>query len=237
MRVTPSQRLIYVQMLRDYLNKYRDKYSSGALNYIINNFLAHEDLSGEADIMMQIYDCFGLLDKSENYYLGFAEIVGKKYGLNCRFLEVGGGYFPAFSYHMDKLQQEANSSGTITVYDPKLVVTGLGNVRLRHSLFTAETSISEFDVLVGIMPCDATKVMIKKATKEHKEFYIAMCGCIPDDEVYKYNDYMMMNVSPIKFWIDDVYDLAREQAKDGFEVTYEDNPYGIPYPIISSRKR
>lgn len=224
-------------MLREYLNQYRDKYSPGAIEYILHNFLAHEDLNGEADIMMQIYDCLGLLDKSENYYLGFAEMVGKKYGLDCHFLEVGGGYFPAFSYHMDQLQTEANSSGTITVYDPKLIVTGLGNVRLRHSMFTLETPISEFDVLVGIMPCDATKIMIKKATKEHKEFYIAMCGCIPDNELFKYDTLMMTETSPIPFWIDDVYDLACKQAEDGFEVTREDNPYGIPYPIISSRKR
>ncbi len=236
MRVIPSQRLIYTQMLRDYLNKYREKYSPGAIEYIINNFLNHEDLKGEADILMQIYDLLGLLDKSENYYLGFAETVAKKYGLDCRFLEVGGGYFPAFSYHLDQLQQEANSSGTITVYDPKLVVTGLGNVHLRHSMFTSETSIDEFDVLVGIMPCDATKIMIKKATEAHKEFYIAMCGCIPDNELSKYS-YMMMYTSPIPFWIDDVYGLAKEQTKDGFEVTYEDNPYGAPYPVISSRKR
>ncbi len=92
-------------------------------------------------------------------------------------LEIGGGCFPAFSKYFDEFQREHNMGGTITTYDSRLITNKLGNIKLHKENLYEDMSVQSYDLIVGIMPCDAKELIVKKATLEHKEFFIAMCGC------------------------------------------------------------
>ena len=226
------------QRLVDYLNTYQDSYSSNAIEFLLDTFLFPTPIESTPDILKQVYDALDLLNPEENCYLQFAQLIGKLYGWDTHVLEIGGGFYPSFSRHLDRLQKEHNSSGTITTYDPRLVVSSLGNVKLHKEDFQEEMTIESYDLIVGIMPCEATSMIIRKATKEHKEFFLALCGCI---------HYEGINVPrgrfgplPITYdtYVDKVYELAKEQEKDGFEVTKEDAwQYAFKYPVIRSQRR
>lgn len=236
MRVNKMAKYRYLRLLQNYLNEYQEKYPKDAIEFIKNNFLNNYDTKCDPDILIQLYANFGIIPPEENYYLNFAKMIGDKYGWNCQILEIGGGFFPAFSYHISQLQKVKQQGGSITVYDPLLVTTSLENIALHKEKFTEETDISSFDVLVGIMPCEATRLIIKKAIKDHKQFFIAMCGCTHyhDDEIpHNFWGPIFPNYQD---WVNTVLKLALEQEHDNFNVTIEQKSKIYSYPIISSKK-
>ena len=167
----------------------------------------------------------------ENIYLGFSKMIGERYGWDTKILEVGGGYYPIFSKYIDDAQTK-NGLGKITVFDPVLVTNKLGTVNLQKKEFSHDIDVSDFDLLVGICPCEATTEIIKSAVVNKKEFFIAMCGCTHFpmyDMPWFYNPSYLYPM-----WVEEVVALAKEQEDDGFEVIQEtvDN---FPYPIISSK--
>lgn len=136
--MTQREQLTYMKKFLDYLEIYGDNYPDEAI---------------------------GLLEPEKNCYLGFAKMIGETYGWNSHILEVGGGFYSAFSKYMDQFQQSHNGSGTITTFDPRLIVNKLGNVKLHREEFREEMTTESYDLIVGIMPCEATSMIIRKATK------------------------------------------------------------------------
>lgn len=223
-------RIRYMNMFHKYLLKYGSEYSELSREFISKNFLKITEPGYTPDILLQLYAKFGMLSDEENIYLRFADMIGETYGWNYNILEVGGGYYPIFSkYIADKQQKHA---GTITTVDPHLVVSKLGNVKLQKREFSYHEDISNFDLIMGICPCDATLDIIKSAKLNHREFFIAMCGCTHftfENFPYIYDPNTLFNM-----WKKFVIDLAIEQEEDGFEVTTEEVSF-FPYPIIKSK--
>lgn len=235
--MSQREQLTYMKKFVEYLEIYGDSYSDEAIAMLFNTFLAPIPIESTPDLLKQIYDAIGLLEPVENCYLQFAKLVGEIYGWDTHILEIGGGFYPAFSKYIDHFQQASNSNGTITTFDPRLVVNELGKVKLHKEIFSEEMTIESYDLIVGIMPCEATSMIIRKATQEHKEFFLAMCGCIH----YAGLDVPrgMFGPIPITYdeYVEKIYDLAKKQEQDGFEVTKESaKQYSFKYPIISSRR-
>lgn len=231
-------KLVYLKMLSHYLKIYQKEYPALAVDFINDHFMERMPISDTTDILKQIYALFGMLKPEENCYLGFSKMIGERYGWDYHVLEVGSGFFPIFSKYMDESQREHNASGTITTYDPTLILTKLGNIQLHKEEFSEEMDVSSYDLLVGIMPCEATRMIIEKATKEHKEFFVAMCGCVHPEGLHLPRG--MFGTIPITYeeYVEKIYSLAKEQEKDGFEVTKEDAwQYSFRYPVISSRRK
>ena len=233
MKVTPLQRLKYMNMFRKYLKEYGQNYSDTFREFIQENFLKLTEPGETPDILFQLYCKFGMIPEEQNIYMGFAKMIGEKYGWNNRILEVGGGYYPIFSKYVDDEQQKSGS-GTITVMDPVLVTDKLGKVKLQKQEFSRDMDVSDFELLIGICPCEATKEIISSALFNKKEFFIALCGCTPSQS------YAMPCFGGYDFvyrmWVNAVYSLAKKQEEDGFEVVKQhvDN---FPYPIISSKRK
>ena len=53
-------------------------------------------------------------------------------------------------------------SGTITVYDPRLVISEpkYSNMKLYKEEFKKDIDISSFDLVISIMPCSATEIVL-----------------------------------------------------------------------------
>jgi len=117
-------------------------------------------------------------------YYGTDEYQGTLLSLtNINILEICGGYIPALSFHIDRLQRQSGH-GRITVYDPKLVLSQLGNITLVKEKFTSRVSLDDYDLIVSMRPCDLTSTLIETSNLNKKPFAIMQCECF-----YKGNYY------------------------------------------------
>ena len=233
MKLNAFQKIKYVNMFRKYLNEYGSAYSDSSRKFVEETFLKLTEPGETPDILVQLYAKFGMLSDSENIYLGFSKMIGEQYGWNTKILEVGGGYYPIFSKYIDDAQKK-NGKGTITVMDPVIVTNKLGRVKLQKEEFSHDMNVSQFDLLVGICPCEATTEIIKSAVINQKEFFIAMCGCthfpMTDMPWFYGHSYIY------RMWVEEILYLAREQEKDGF-IIHQEMVDNFPYPIIYSKTK
>lgn len=221
-----------LELLKIFFNKYPN-YPQDAKNYVKANFLEMIFEYTKTDVVNQIYAELEMLIDYENWYLGFCNMIGEKYGWGINILEIGSGFFPIFSKYID-LKQQSLGKGTIHAYDPNLVTENLGNIVLHKKNFTEDISLDYFDLVVGIMPCDATELIIKKAILSKKQFFVALCGC---DHAEKKSTIPYGSSIEDDDWKSYIVDLARSQEKDGFEIKIEKaKEFYYAHYIISSKK-
>ena len=153
----------------DFLKNYGKSYPIETLNFIMTNFGKRLPINNP-DILNQVYDALGMY-KEENTYLAYLNLLERFFDISGNILEIGGGFYPAFATHIRDRQLQTKK-GTITVYDKMLVTEDLQNIKLVKRNFTGQDSVKQYDLLVGILPCEATTLIIKKANEENKDFFI-----------------------------------------------------------------
>ncbi len=104
-------------------------------------------------------------------------MVSSLYGNDINILEVGGGFYPVFAQYVSNLQRESKGLGSITVYDPRLITEEVEGLKLHKEKFTSGMDMTPYNLCVGILPCEAIRLIIREATSNEKDFFIAMCGC------------------------------------------------------------
>ena len=157
----------------------------------------------QCDISAQIRAYLNIDKGYNNSYIGYFNLLKKYFDLGSDVVEVGSGHFPIMSHYIDK-EQIKIKKGTITAYDPKLVLSKLGNIILQKKEFAISTVIKQSSLLVGISPCNATDVIIKKAYQDETEFFISMCFCPPYNGDYKL-----------------LYDFAKKNSEPNSEIIVE----------------
>lgn len=133
--------------------------------------------------LAQLYEATGLVKKKCSTYYQMVQIMKQYFNLEKDVVEVGSGIFPIFGSYLRKEQLKL-SSGTVTVYDPRLYIHYPTSAILKKEKFTLQTEIPKGGILVGLFPCEATEVMIEKALMENLEFCIALCGCNHSDDFW-----------------------------------------------------
>lgn len=158
--------------------KYQNKYPESAWEYIEENFWFYIFSTCAPDILMQIYAEIGIEHENGDFYQEHIRRIKSKFDIGCNIVDVGSGLIPSFANQL-AYEQLKIKKGTVTIFEPLLLVKRPKhrNMRLHQEEFTENTNIKEFDLLTGIMPCEATEIAIEKACQERKDFYIAMCGC------------------------------------------------------------
>ena len=161
---------------QEFLNKYSKLYDKDEINFIKNNFFDFVDVKNAPDILMQVYSYLGLLE--DDLYMEHLKKIENNFDIGKNILEVGCGFLPAFA-NITARKQIRLKSGTITAIDPFLVInkSEYDNLILRKRKFKLDTNVKNFDLIVGIYPCEATEMIIKSACENKKGFYLAMCGC------------------------------------------------------------
>lgn len=233
MELTINEKKQFYKKFKLYMEKYGAFYSDVALAHIFNTFGTDLASNARTDIMNQIYAEIGLLPEANNIYKGFMNVLSKEHDLDCNILEIGGGFFPIMAKYIDEEQQKIGK-GTITVYDPMLVTKKLGNIKLIKENFTHLDTVNQYDLIIGIAPCEATEFIIKKAAEEGKTFFVALCGCT--HFTHWHNPFRMPTLED---WCEYIYSKARDTIDEDSElsVKYLDSKCGYPYPIISSINR
>lgn len=125
----------------------------------------------------QIYAELGLISNEENEYYQILNFLKRNFDLGCNVLEICGGHYPILSKYID-IEQTRIQKGTITVYDPKLVVSKLGNVKLVKEDFSKKTDISKYDLIISQFPCNLFDDIVDSAAISNKDYFIALCECI-----------------------------------------------------------
>lgn len=218
-------------MINAFLNRYGDKYPKEVLEYI-KTCIKNECIN--SDTLKQIYSSVGLINPKYDLYFQFLNKIKEKFGIDKNILEVGAGFYPALSEKIDK-QQNLIGKGTITAYDPNLIVNNLGNINLNKEYFNSQTPLNNIDLIVAVWPCHATEDIIKISCNNNIDFSIVLCNCIHHiDDAYK----------NIRSWQEYIYEFGKNSiSKDKIlELDYIDNDGYIidekPYElVISSRKK
>lgn len=139
----------------------------------------------------EIYDELDLIPNDKNIYDKFLNKLLENFDIDCNILEVGGGALPRLAYRISQKQLEIGC-GTITVIDPKLSIkqSNNSNLRLYKEKFKMETNVDDFNLIIGIFPCEATDVIVKKSLYSNKDFFIRLCDCIHSKDIdFSYSQY------------------------------------------------
>lgn len=173
--------------LQEYLEQYGDLYSfQEQLEISHNLFYVYDDMESMNRMPPYIYaeimaHC-GILPNRFNYYSNIFENIKQSHNdiLDKNILDVGCGHYPAFVEMVAREIHEKEKNGRIDGIDPKLIITSINNLKnttLFKDQFTNNTNIDNYDLLTGIMPCEATEELIRKACTEEKELVLIPCGC------------------------------------------------------------
>jgi len=217
------------QKYQEFLELYSDQYDKDALEFIKDNFFTYIHKKASPDILMQIYHELGIKNESTLFYKLHLKKLQDKFSLDRNILEIGSGYIPAFAEEISSYQQHINK-GTITIYEPLLIKMN-DNINSHKEKFTIDTDISKYDLLVGILPCDATETIIEAACKNNKDFYIAMCGCVHRET----GSELVYNPISYQHYIIDKTEYYLEKYNNG-TLEIDRINHDIDYPILSNKK-
>ncbi len=215
--------------LDQFLDKYKKQYPEPAIQFIKNNFGKILPLNNP-DILNQIYDALGMF-KEENTYLAYLQLLEQYFDISSNILEIGGGFYPAFATHI-RDRQLKTGKGTITVYDKMLITESLPNMKLVKKDFTMNDSVKQYDLLVGILPCDATTLIIKKANDENKNFFIVLCNC-----THFSRQYLMFNEPTIEKWRNYIINFFESTKQSSDKLLVLDSPTKYSdYKVLIKKK-
>ncbi len=182
----------------NYIAKFGKFYSRDIINYIKENYKFGPNVEKLLDPLHQIYSYLEEIPEYKNIYIKILQMLEYYFTVNQDILEIGCGCFPELARRIDIRQQELKC-GTIKAYDDKLVTTNLGRIQLYKERYVDQPI--PYNLLLGFMPCKATELIINKAAKDKKEYFLGLCGCshlrtpfpLPDDinESAIYREYIM----------------------------------------------
>ena len=218
-----------------FTKKYGSKFSLKMKNDLRNHFVKRLGKYDNPTDFMQLYDCFGAIPDCINFYLYHLNEIKKIFGLDKNIIEIAGGIYPTFAKKI-AIEQLNIGKGTITVYDPRLITSRLSrypNLKLFNRYFTSEIDIDKYNLLVGIMPCDATDTIIEAIEKYNKDFYIAFCGCgrnfrLSDDSCSE-PDY----VSQIEI----LKEICKYYNLGDLIIKYLPSNYNVDYPLVYNKRK
>ncbi len=234
-----QDKVIIQAKFEDFLEQYAKYYSKDIVSVIKDRFWHDQDELVTLDVLMQIYQEIGIYDGRASYYNYHLKMIEELFNINSNIAEIGAGFFPSFANMMARSQFQTKQ-GTITIFDPELVITTpkYKNMKLHKEEFNFQMDVSNYDLLVGLLPCGATEDIIKAAIMNNKDFYISMCGCNHSNNLF----YGMFNFGMYNTYQQQMIELANDLMSEynpNKEVVtcYMPELYNVPYPIIYSKHK
>ncbi len=226
-----KQKFIFQANFNEYLKKYGSFYKPKELEYIKEQFLGYyfeHDLF--VDIMSQVYQEIGVFEViTDNIYSKFIDVLCGKFDINQNILDVGCGYMPAFARLVAKKQEQ----GSVTAIDKNIITTDFDDIKAIKGSFNESFDISNYDLIYGLQPCEATPDMIKLANKYDKDLCILVCGCTHFNTlpIWPINEYMMY-----QRWLEYLEQIMKNSLPKNREYSFEDNYLYNKYPLITTRR-
>ena len=216
------------QKFKEFLLEYENLYDKNILEIIKNNFEQGLHSREILDVLRQVYAYLDILPEEQNIYKKCFNIIKEEYGLEQNILEIGAGAMPILSMYIDKEQKE----GTITAYDKYLVPNKLGNIKIYKRNFENKDNVKNYDLVVGIYPCEASYLLIKKASEQNKDMFLLPCDC-----THFSNEYLQYNLPEIDEWHDYLYYRAYTNYGEKKEVIKKEIEVGTTSKTLIYTKR
>ena len=155
----------------------------------------------------------------------FTKMVTELSGLkkDSHLLDVGAGQIPYSSFLF------GNHYDTVSTMDKDFYFSNETmqnlNVNPIERYFTAETSVADFDIVVGKAPCSAIEHIVRNCAAQGKPYFIELCDCaLPNKKPYVVDWFGWQDVLPeideyVKFYTAsstyafNLGDVSVEQAK------------------------
>lgn len=226
-RLTKEQELIVRKNFEEYMKIYGPLYPEGCKEFIIEHFLDESfEIDFYPDVLHQIYAHTGAYDFVKNFYDLCIDEIKDDYSIDGHIIDIGCGFYPGFAERLQKLQHD----GSVTAMDYDLLTTEHGDIKLIKGKFTEFTNLAKYDLVLGIMPCEATIPMIKNANKSDKDLFIQMCGCTHFE-----NPEMIYPIT-VGLWYEYVDHVLKSTIPDSRTYKFY-QPDWAEYPIIKTMKK
>lgn len=162
--------------VNEFLDAHKECYTEREIAYIKNNaaLLARDGKANYgSSILRQVYDSLGLIPKEENIYHGFIELIESHFDIDRNIVEVAGGIIPSLATKIALRQK----TGTITVYDPRIIVPTQNpkNLILKRQSFHRDIQLPGAQMIIGFMPCEAALPIVESACLNEMDFMVALC--------------------------------------------------------------
>ena len=181
-----KQTLRYYSIITNILKQKKEMFSEFEIDMIKDMILSGDYPNiYHQDVIRELFDEVGLLPDKENIYEAFIGEIDNQFNIkNNHIVEVGGGRFPRLAKRIS-LKQDL---GTITVYDPRLdrEEKSTDKMILKRENFTKDKSLKEFDLIVGLMPCQGINPLLDAAISNNKDFMVWFCEGGPHGDYYDY---------------------------------------------------
>lgn len=227
---------ILEQFWKEYGSLYQEPAKSVVKTHLISQCIESQIMNYVPyGIFALVYLHCGILSEKHNIYQAYLNYLVKTYPnfYNKNILEVGCGEYPAFVELIATEIHKNKANGTITGIDPAVILSKLDIMGKQNDLyqeeFCATTDISDKDLLLGILPCDATTTIINKACSEEKEMSIMPCKCMHNSEK-SFKDY--------EEYLDYLMNLMNKNKSASFEIEkcYFKKEYNCPPALSLIRK-
>lgn len=215
--------------IKKFLLEHKEYYTEEELRFLLANYTWGEHSLFVSDLLRQIYDELGMIQKENNIYDGFLTLTQNNFDIHQNIIECGGGRIPC----LGKRLALANKKGTVTVYDPKLITTtsNIPNLILKKESMTKDTVVKNCQLIVGFMPNEATETIIQFAGKNNIDFIIAF-----SDGVWEENTYF--EDCEEEWQLRMIYEARRQVRENNLgtlEISYLEK-YDDPYPVIYNKR-
>ena len=230
-----SQLAMYQKRFQTFLSKYGSLYPEEVLKFIKKEFERGINYPCSIDILMQVYQEIGVNFSMPSFYEAHLKKLMSQFDIGCNVVDVASGRIPSFA-NLIAEEQLRIGKGTITLYDRALLPfrPKYANMFYKKELFTPETDTSNADLIVATLPCAATESIIENACRNHKKFYIAMCGCTHFDP---YEHRFDTSLNAYQQHIINLAELFVDQFDNGeLYVDCLSDDYTINHPILYNKK-
>lgn len=178
-------KIIIPSLAKEYISKNPERFTPEEIkkfNNDLNNYLNNKSKIIDDEVFdFLVYK--GLINNGSRHNQ-FAKYINSKYAPNTtpNILDVGAGRMCHLSHRLSR------SGYNMTAIDPKIRLTDSEaqamNLKIERNNFycdeyapqnTSGTPINDYDLLVGLEPCDATEHIIRQGLKYNKPFEVLLC--------------------------------------------------------------
>ena len=233
----PISRDEIMNRFKKFKRQNQKRYEEFVWEYIEDHFEPEYASAIQPCVMMQVYDELGITPREDNFYLKHVDKIKEKFDIGRNIVEIGSGHIPAFANHLAREQLSINK-GTVTIYEPLLITTKpkYPNMTLHRETFGYSTDLERYDLITGLMPCDATETIFECACRNQMDFYVALCGCVHSPGMFMYPFYI--TTEEYHAWmIDRVKSMLSFYDNGELGIDYIDDGEQDPYPILYNRKK
>lgn len=174
-----------IMLINDFLAQHRDDIDPFEYDFIKRN-VTHvngQNFMYFPYVTREIFDILGLMPEDANVYSRFANLVREIHDIKGKnILEVGGGVFPTFAERL------CTQAGKVTVYDPRLTKKqpDTDKLKLVRKEFNKRMSLSEYDLVLALMPCKGAEAVLDACIEQDKDFIVGLCEGGPHGDCYDY---------------------------------------------------